>query len=491
MQEERQLFLASVESVPAGAAALAPANTFITPASPDFRPIMLLHRRHDGYISLHRKRGEQFENLCSVPANMLDGLWGQVAAELDEDSYFSVNGFFCGGRSPSTLFDLDGVALPRAVRSRNTVRWLTAAFVDIDCHKLGIDVATVIGALVDAQDRGVTPPASLITRSGRGVWLFWFLKHDRGEGPVRAWDEKLELWCSLQGAIGQLFAKVGSDAGARDVARVTRIAGSMNTKAIKRVAYWVQATADGCVPTYGLTELAQLFGVPQLEKRRRPPPAVDGVVAMLKARARKGNAGRWRKAMQNFRRLWQLRGRFKEGTRSNACWVYASLLRSQPRRITEADVQTAVEKLWRHGCEWTSNWTTDDLQAALRGSRRLAGIRNQVLSDRLDVTPEESALLDNWPPATRFKGTDDQAVKLNRPQRTARRRNYLRHLIDRCPIMPTLRALEAALEEAGTKAAPATIAADLQALGIENARATTRKRRKRRRFARQRDPNLF
>ena len=73
VEEQRQRFLTPVESVPAAAAALAPADTFMTPASPNVRPIMLLHRQHDGYISLHRKHGEQFENLCSVPANMLDG----------------------------------------------------------------------------------------------------------------------------------------------------------------------------------------------------------------------------------------------------------------------------------------------------------------------------------------------------------------------------------------------------------------------------------
>jgi hypothetical protein len=41
------------------------------------------------------------------------------------------------------------------------------------------------------------------------------------------------------------------------------------------------------------------------------------------------------------------------------------------------------------------------------------------------MTPEESALLDNWPPAARFKGTD-QAAKMNRPERIAARRKYLR-----------------------------------------------------------------
>ena len=35
----------------------------------------------------------------------------------------------------------------------------------------------------------------------------------------------------------------------------------------------------------------------------------------------------------NFVRLWKLRGRFKEGTRSNACWVYASILATLPGKI--------------------------------------------------------------------------------------------------------------------------------------------------------------
>ena len=69
------------------------------------------------------------------------------------------------------------------------------------------------------------------------------------------------------------------------------------------------------------------------------------------------------------------------------------------------------------------------------------------------------------------------AAKLTRAQRTARRRDYLRQLVDGLPIMPTLRDLEAALEEVGMKAAPATVAADLVALGIENQRADAKLKR--------------
>ena len=89
-------------------------GTFVTPASPDVRPILLTHRKHDGYVSFHRKRGEQFENLCSVPANMLEGLWEQFAGELEEDSFFSIMGFYRGARSPSRSFDNNGNALPTA-----------------------------------------------------------------------------------------------------------------------------------------------------------------------------------------------------------------------------------------------------------------------------------------------------------------------------------------------------------------------------------------
>ena len=378
---------ASVELVPAVAAVpgqrqfhLTP---FVTPASPDVETIMALHRRNDGFISFHRKREGRFENLFSVPANMLEGLWDQFSEELEADSYFSINAFYRGARWPSKVIDPSGKPLPGAQRSRATVRWITAAFVDIDCHNLGIDVGTAIGAVINAQDREEIPPASLITRSGRGVWLFWFLKHDSGEGLVSGFREKVELWCAIQGAIGQhpVFTGVGSDAAARDIARITRVAGSVNTKSMQRVSYWVQHASGGEVPTYGLSELAQLFGVPLLEKKRQPSPAAVEVLSMTmtKARARKGNAGRWCKAHGNFIRLWKLRGRFKPGTRSKACWVYASILRTLPGkyRITDHDMKETVETLWREGCEHTDDWTIAKLEEALRGSRACTPYRTK------------------------------------------------------------------------------------------------------------------
>ena len=37
-----------------------------------------------------------------------------------------------------------------------------------------------IGAVIDAQDQGLIPPASVITRSGRGIWLLWLLQDPNG-----------------------------------------------------------------------------------------------------------------------------------------------------------------------------------------------------------------------------------------------------------------------------------------------------------------------
>jgi len=45
----------------------------------------------------------------------------------------------------------------------------------MDCHKLGIDTGTAIGSIIRAQDDGIIPPASVLIRSGRGVWAIWLL----------------------------------------------------------------------------------------------------------------------------------------------------------------------------------------------------------------------------------------------------------------------------------------------------------------------------
>jgi len=54
--------------------------SFVEPDAPDMKPILLLHRRHDGFVSFHRKDDEgNHEDLFSVPARTLDGVFPQLS----------------------------------------------------------------------------------------------------------------------------------------------------------------------------------------------------------------------------------------------------------------------------------------------------------------------------------------------------------------------------------------------------------------------------
>jgi len=71
--------------------------TFTEPDTPDLKPVELLHRHHDGFVSFHRKVDGQFEDLFSVPARQLDGIFPQLSPLLERDSYFSINAFYRAG----------------------------------------------------------------------------------------------------------------------------------------------------------------------------------------------------------------------------------------------------------------------------------------------------------------------------------------------------------------------------------------------------------
>ena len=72
---------------------------------------------------------------------------------------------------------------------------LNACYVDIDFHKLGLDIGTVIGRVVNLQESGQLPHASMIVRSGHGIWLLW-LVHDIEDKDTSqpAFPDRLELY---------------------------------------------------------------------------------------------------------------------------------------------------------------------------------------------------------------------------------------------------------------------------------------------------------
>ena len=160
------------------------------------RPIPEIHRGPDAFVSFHRKSGDELENLGSVPTAELETMFPEFAAELKRDSYFAINSFCRAGRYGTCL-----PVLKPAYRKAESARYLNACFIDIDFHdKYGpFDFGYQFGQVITLQDSMIIPPASLVMRSGRGLWLFWLLASPQNPPiPPRAFPEQVLTYDAIE-----------------------------------------------------------------------------------------------------------------------------------------------------------------------------------------------------------------------------------------------------------------------------------------------------
>lgn len=458
----------------------------VAPDQPDITPVQRMHRGHDGYVAFASKANPagEFRQLYSVRARDLVGVFPQLMPQLDADSYVSIHGFYRGGFGKSKHSPA-GLQLPAAHRKADDVRWLTCAFADIDCHNIGLSLGQVQGVLTDAQNAGDIPPISLLEQSGRGWWCFWFLRdrHDDAPpkdwpaaGPARAWKDKVPLWCAVQRVIGERLAALGSDANARDVARVSRVPGSINTKVGLRVKYLLQFDDHGQPFVYTLDQLAAWFNVAVRPMGRE----IREVDAKLSAFGRRGSAGRWRHDLYRFRTLWEIRGTWRIGLRNNAALVYGRILLSLKGadRLSPGACWNELVQLWETFEQQPGDVYPIGSLKRLWHSLPTTGrpIRHQTISDLLDVTPDESDLLVSgdrpaWPAACRFSLLADRKAG-SRSELLEHRRLALRAILAaRGGAVPPLRDLVDMLRAEGVDTTTATVRADLDAIGVKNPRA--------------------
>jgi hypothetical protein len=113
-----------------------------------------------------------------------------------QDSYVTVNEF----------------AAWRLVRHTAALR---AVYVDIDNNQ---DLPGVLEAVHDSQ----LPEPSYVVSSGNGLHLYWLIE--------RAGPECLGLWRAVIGKLTQALKPVGADPVAKDVTRLLRVPGTINSK---------------------------------------------------------------------------------------------------------------------------------------------------------------------------------------------------------------------------------------------------------------------
>ncbi len=434
------------------------------PAGPDWQPIRAIHRHSDGVITFHRKNAAgEFENLFGISSKYLESMFPEIAEQLETDSYFSINAFFSPEKGRHYI------AAAQA-RQPSKLRYLCAAFADVDSHKLGLDFGTAFGMILSAQEKGEILPASIIVRSGRGLWLFWLLSdHRNPELPCRAFPEKVRVYVDVNRVIGERLAAVGADPVARDALRLVRIAGSKNPRAKSvpeylRVKYWIQCGAQGKPAVYTLDRLAEFFGanLPKLDSPSKQ--------ALLEARRASGDRLRGHaqlnaRRLREFNLLLAYRGGFDEGNRNHAALIYAWLLR---RSGLDRDAVTAHVERFAGTCRPQLDMSArrDAIRTAF--SRTIRRLCDQTIADWLDITPTESTMLERLPAASRFG-----MVKVGAPQvpsvNADQRRRLIAQLVTEFGVL-SCRAMANLLSQRGCPVSQMSVCTDYRALGLSKER---------------------
>lgn len=418
----------------------------------------MIHRADDAYIRFLHSTGQGGLRLLqstaqdpycrsgSVKAEHIDQVLARYEAQVDQDAYFSVNGYFRPG-----------------THETSDLRRLNACYADLD-HRFTLSFPEAVHQIMDLQENGDIPPASIISRSGTGSWLFWLLHDEDSDLPPRAWPEKIDIYRgimqSIHNRIRDLAPALQADPKALDPSRITRIPGSLHSGASRRVHYMQQHDEAGAVFRYTLDELAEIFGVdlqPDKTKqrdpaRRRVPKRINGLRALAAQR------------LAEFWLLFDHRGGLqgppvtKPGCRYYGALILVKLLRDSG--YPPEKVQHEVRSMARQ-CQ--PPLSGREVVKAL--SATPLKISNAKLCSWLQVSSEEAALLglNHLRP--------DKPVKKWEPGKRDRlqlRRALLRQLHQRLPAdhNPTVPTLQSILGSMGPVASLRTVHRDALSVGF-------------------------
>ncbi len=488
---------------------------------PTVDPITLLHRAQSSkhLVPIIRRNpdkrsanGEPTWEECAVPAFDLAGWFPQFIEQFKRDSYFGINGMFaaCGrvsGRPRRSRYFRDAFDTSRG---SHRIHALTACFADIDCHKLepARSVGSVVGELIDFENKGELPPISMLLLSGRGVWAFWFLRDPEHDGPVVSWRENIQLWNLIQERINAQLRHLGADSNAKDVARVARIPGTLNPKSGEYVRWNLVLDSEGHPILHRLHDLARDFGVSLSDgMSRRLVPDADPAKRMA---GQRGQVGRWWKCYRMLFELTNLRQRHPVGCRHATAYIYSGSLaavvrgaariqRDNPSNLPaewkpfadmiEADIIEDARLFALRYCEQPANdpVSVEAVEATARKAvhRPLDSMKNATVSDYCRITATESqqlaALGFDFPPMASDDGQRiEETESVRRKDQSKARRDFIAQKTGELRRVPTASELHDFLAPVGLDASDATLQKDLRELGIINPRSKTAREQRRR-----------
>jgi hypothetical protein len=429
---------------------------------PQLFPILHLHRHKDAYVVISSKSGDDMVDRCSVRIDHLQTYFPQYREQLLKDSFVGINADWRLARGKG----LCGYPLHRT----DGLRYLCACYVDLDYYKLGLQFGAVFGTIISLQDQGKIPPASIIVRSGRGIWLLWLLHDPKNPYQAQgAFPEKIDLYLRVERAIVDRLSDLGADTAARCAVRRIRIPGSFHTGSEQYVQWWVQGKENGGY-SYTLAELAKAFGVGQKLHHAIKRAFIEG-----EKPKNKRNRGWQRLAsyrLREFSMLRSARGEFSKGCRNHAALIYAFLLRCSG--VSREDAASEVASM---GAECHPPLPLSACRAAIKSAfgRRLKKLRDQTISDWLDITPEESQLLPHrtnghrLPAASRFASGVAAATQMAADTCKQARHAMILRLV-KSGNVPPCRAMAHLLGEIGFPVGFVQVSKDYRALHLESQR---------------------
>ena len=172
--------------------------------------IDLTYKENDkGFITLFKKNKKGIMQRHYRKDTIGTAIEGYVSGGWDLDLYTTLNTFVAPQRTIETL------------------RYLNALYIDIDCYKMNMSKESVLFFLEEDLYGVDIPVPTFVVDSGRGLYLIWLIE----SVPSKA----LPLWKALQYKFYNALKQFGADPKALDPARVLRVIGSCNSKSFSNV----------------------------------------------------------------------------------------------------------------------------------------------------------------------------------------------------------------------------------------------------------------
>lgn len=453
---------------------------FTQPPSADLELIHSLHRKHDGWVSFHTsEEREKGFNVAACKVRELPEFFPQfIAPWLIRDSYFSINGLVMYPREIRQKSSRIPT-LPRGSRDSDHIRYLNAAWVDLDVYNAGVTVGYALGVVHDMAQAGHIPPPSWFVDSGQGAWVGWYICDAKNRQlPQASWPEYLGTWSRIMRDLRHKMQHLGADSHSMDASRIMRVPGTINSKNNRRVSHWIPKDRNNRPFVYTMDELAVRLGVVPAKHS----PSVKRVTdPRYRERGIKGHIAQYNNRYAQLVKLSQVRepwGGIKDGCRGTFLHQLA-VTGYKLREHGMADWADTVRMIAKYRCD--PPYPTDDtertIESAIRFSRKKGGLMYMMnrykLANHLEITEGEAELC-GLPPAN----ADPRADRVHtRTDRMNARREHIRQFVEDksrhdYPALPPLRVIaDWVVNVTGESAALNTIKDDLKALGIINPRA--------------------